>query len=94
MKFEFDPEKSRANKHKHGVTLSQATQIWEEAYLDIAARTVGEPRFMAIGKIRGQVYACIYTIRGESIRLISCRRAGEKEAQLYYDHFKETHTES
>lgn len=44
---------------------------------------------MAIGKISGKLYACIYTSRGEAIRLISCRRASEKEARLYHAHFKE-----
>ena len=71
MEFEFDRLKSEANKRKHGVGLDEATQIWQEAYLEITARTVNEPRFMAIGRIRGKLYACIYTVRGESLRLIS-----------------------
>ena len=88
MKFEFDPIKSQANRHKHGVSLEHATQIWQNAYLEVAARTVDEPRFMAIGTIGGKLYACIYTIRGEAIRLISCRRARSKEAGLYHGHIK------
>ena len=89
MKFEFHQAKSRANRHKHGVSLEEATQMWKEAYLEIAARTVDEPRFMAIGRIRGRLYASIYTIRGEAVRLISCRRARPEEVRLYHDHFKE-----
>lgn len=89
MDFEFDRRKSEANKRKHGISLEEATQIWQEAYLEVTAKTVDEPRMMAIGTIRGKVYACIYTVRGESVRLISCRRAREQEAQLYHGYFKE-----
>jgi len=89
MKFEFHREKSEANKQKHGISLEDATRIWEEAYLDLTARTVDEPRWMAIGKIGEKLYACIYTRRGEAVRLISCRRASQKEAWVYNEHFKE-----
>ena len=89
MEFEFDKVKSEANKHKHGVSLDEARQIWDDAYLEIAARTVDEPRWIIIGKVRGRLYACIFTRRGESLRLISCRRAREKEAQLYHAFLKE-----
>lgn len=89
MEFEFDRAKSEANKRKHGVSLEEATHLWQEAYLEVMARTSDESRLMAIGKIRGKLHACIYTIRGEAIRLISCRRARDKEAQLYHEHFKE-----
>ena len=91
MKFEFDQEKSNANKRKHGVSLEEAAQLWKEAYLEVTARTVDEPRFMVIGKIGGKLYAGIYTIRGDVLRLISCRRARPKEEQLYHAYFKETH---
>jgi len=90
MDFEFDRRKSEANKRKHGISLEEAAEIWQEAYLEVAAKTVDEPRMMAIGMIRGKPYACIYTIRKESVRLISCRRAREQEVRLYHGSFKET----
>lgn len=93
MKFEFDQTKSEVNQRKHGVSFDEATQIWQEAYLEVVARTVDEPRAMVIGKIKGTLYACIYTVRGEAVRLISCRRARPREGQLYHDHFKETVTD-
>ncbi len=89
MQFEFDKTKSEANKHKHGIGLDEAMQIWQEAYLEVAARTVDEPRLMAIGVIQGKLYACIYTVRGDAVRLISCRRAREKEVSLYHAYLKD-----
>ena len=94
MEFEFDRAKSEANKQKHGISLEEATQIWQEAYLEIVARTIDEPRWMAIGKIGDRLYSCIYTLRGESVRLISCRRAREKEVELYHEYLKEKIDES
>ena len=88
MDFVFDRLKSEANKRKHGVSLDEATQMWQGAYLEITARTVDEPRLMALGRIRDRLYACIYTVRGESLRLISCRRAHGREVQLYDENFK------
>ena len=90
MRFEFDRVKSAVNKEKHGVSLAEATQLWQEAYLEVKARTVDEVRFMAIGRIGEKLYACIYTVRGEVIRLISCRRARAKEVQLHHGYFKES----
>lgn len=90
MQFQFDKQKSAANRHKHGIGLEDAARLWEEAYVEIPARTVDEPRWMAIGRIGETLYACIYTMRGEAIRLISCRRARAGEVQLYHDYFKET----
>ena len=89
MPFEFDREKPEANTRKHGVSLKEATRIWEVAHLEIAARTIDEPRSMVIGAIGGKLYACIYTMRGEAVRLISCRRARGKEVELYHAYFKE-----
>lgn len=90
MEFEFDKVKSEANKHKHGVSLDEARQIWDDAYTETAARTVDESRWIAIGKIHERLYACVFTRRGESLRLISCRRAREKEVKLYHAFLKET----
>ena len=89
MKFEFDQAKSEANKQKHGVSLEDAAQLWQEAYLEVAARTIDEPRWMVIGKLQDRLYACIHTVRGESVRLISCRRAREKEVKFYHEYLKE-----
>ena len=90
MKFEFDSEKSEVNRQKHGLSLREATQLWDMVHVEIEARTIDEPRVMAIGTLGGKLYACIYTLRGDTIRLISCRRAHEKEARIYHAHIKES----
>lgn len=75
MKFEYDNHKSTANKAKHGISLEDAKDLWAVPAVELEAKTIDEPRYMIIGKINGKFYSCIYTIRGETIRLISARRS-------------------
>lgn len=86
MRFEFDNNKSLLNTTKHGLSLDAAKELWLVPAVEIVARTQGEPRFMLIGKISGKCYSCIFTKRGEVIRLISVRRSRKSEENLYYEH--------
>ena len=88
MKFESDPNKSNINKSKHGISLEEAKKLWYVPAIEIQAKTVDEPRFMIIGKLGEKFYSCIYTKRGEAIRLISARRSRKTEEEIYYDYFK------
>ena len=88
MKFEFDPNKSIINESKHGLSLEEAKKLWYVPNIQIQAKTVDELRFMIIGKINEKFYSCIYTKRGEIIRLISARRSRKTEEEIYHDYFK------
>ena len=82
--FEFDPNKSAANLEKHGIDFTTAQQLWSDDYrLVIPAKTQGETRFALIAKLQQKVWTAIYTERGGNIRIISVRRARDKEEQLY-----------
>ena len=80
MKIEFDPAKDTANIEKHGLSLSNFDG-WDKEPVVIVdnRRDYGEPRFRALGRIDGVPHAIAYTLRGETMRLISFRRAHEKE---------------
>ncbi|MAZ78020.1 MAG: toxin [Legionellaceae bacterium] len=88
MNFEYDSKKSAANKLKHGIGLEEAQMLWFSPAVEVEAKTVGEPRFMIIGKVKGKFYSCIYTIRGDFIRLISARRSRKSEERIYNEHIK------
>lgn len=85
MKFEFDNNKSLINEAKHGISLVEAKNLWCVPGLEIEARTQDEPRFMLIGKLNEKCYSCIFTKRGEVLRLISARRSRKSEEDLYYE---------
>lgn len=82
--FEFDEAKSRANEAKHGISFVQAQALWLDAdLLRLSTRSDVEPRFLFIGMIAGKHWSAIATYRGETIRLISVRRARAREVQAY-----------
>lgn len=86
MKFEFDPEKSQANKAKHGIDFVEAQMLWVDPdRLQVPARTQGEPRLMLIGRIGNKRWSAIFTIRNETSRIISVRRSRKKEVEQYED---------
>jgi uncharacterized DUF497 family protein len=84
MEFEFDPSKSQSNQEKHGIDFVAAQAISEDpAFLEIAARTLDEPRWLVIGRIQRKHWSAVITLRGQAIRLISVRRSRPEEIQLY-----------
>jgi len=84
MIFNFDPEKSRTNKQKHGIDFIEAQELWlDDDLIQIPARTIDEPRFMVIGKIQDKHWSAIFTYRNHGIRIISVRRSRREEIQLY-----------
>lgn len=86
MSFEFDNGKSNSNREKHGIDFMEAQALWEDPdRLEIPAMTKGEPRQAVIGMIRRKVWIAVITRRGEALRIISVRRAHEKEAGYYHD---------
>jgi len=82
--FEFDERKSRSNLVKHGIDFIEAQLLWEDpALLEIPAKTVDEPRFLVIGKMKERHWSAVITYRGERIRIISVRRSRDEEVALY-----------
>jgi len=82
--FEFDPDKSRSNRSKHGIDFVEAQAIWEDPdVIEIPARTTDEARFVVIGRIGEQHWSGIVTHREDRIRIISVRRSRTEEIALY-----------
>lgn len=86
MDFEYDPDKSRANKAKHGIDFEEAQALWDDPdLLEIPARTVDESRSLVVGKIGARHWSAVITYRDGRARLISVRRARKEEKALYGD---------
>ena len=84
MRFEFDLQKSRSNRQKHGIDFEKAQLLWADPdRIQIPARTEDEPCFMVIGKIEGKHWSAILTYRDDNIRIISVRRSRKEEIELY-----------
>jgi uncharacterized DUF497 family protein len=83
--FEFDAQKSTANKAKQGIDFVEAQQIWADAdRLEVPARSVDESRHQVIGRIAEKTWSAFVTYRHEKIRIISVRRARADEEARYF----------
>jgi len=84
MKFEWDSEKSRANKEKHGIDFETAQNLWlDENRIEIETPYPVEKWNIIIAKFLGKLWTAVYTIRSETVRIISVRRSRKKEVKLY-----------
>jgi uncharacterized DUF497 family protein len=85
MRFEFDPEKSAANKTKHGIDFVDAQALWKDPNrIEAPGRSTDEPRFQIVGQIRKTTWTATVTYRHEeTIRIISVRRARTDEKEPY-----------
>jgi len=83
--FEFDPNKSKSNKQKHGIDFYTARRLWKDPRrVEIPARWVDEPRFLIIASMGKEIWSAIYTVRNERIRIISVRKARGNEKEIYH----------
>lgn len=85
MPIEFDPNKDLTNQAKHGVSLAlaesfdmQAALVTPDTRFDYA-----EERMKALGPIGDRIYVLVYTMRGETMRVISLRKANRREVLSY-----------
>lgn len=86
MKFEFDETKHLSNIEKHGVGFEEATYLLlDPSRLDCLDNRsdYGEERWVTLGEMRGRVFAVVYTMRGDVLRIISARKANEREQEKY-----------
>ena len=84
MEFEFDPEKSKANKKKHGIDFIEAQNLWDDPDLiEIPAKTTGETRLLVVARLSGKHWSAIITWRRGCIRIISVRRSRRAEIEIY-----------
>ena len=84
MNFEWDDEKNHINMSKHGIDFDTAKVLWDDPNrVEIHIPYTIENRNILIGKIGKKLWVSIFAIRGNSIRIISVRRARKKETKLY-----------
>ncbi len=87
LTFEWDDEKSKINYKKHGVTFEEAKTIFNDQFaitIPDPEHSLSEERFLNIGlSSNNKILVVWYTERGESIRIIGCRKATNTERMIY-----------
>lgn len=86
MQFEWDRGKAEANLRMHGVSFDDALHVFADpSRLDGPdfRMEYGETRRLTMGEIDGRLHVVAYTMRGDVVRLISARKANEREQERY-----------
>ncbi len=85
MDYDWDSRKAKSNLAKHGVAFADAVAVFsDESAITIEDEHSGEQRFVTRGMDGlGRVLVVAYTWREVTIRIISARKATERERRLY-----------
>ena len=82
MKFDWDENKNHLNFVKHKIDFKTASGIFSDLnrieWID-ERFDYGEQRFITIGKLLNTIIIVVYTIREQTIRIISARPAKKQE---------------
>ncbi len=82
--FEFDKNKSRSNKVKHGIDFTTAIKLWDDPNrIEIPAQWVNESRYLLIAVFEDEIWTTVFTKRKSKIRIISVRKSRRYEKEIY-----------
>ena len=84
MEFEWDEDKSNACFEERGFDFSYVLKVFLDPNRMVRQDhrwDYGEDRFQLTGTIEERVFVLIYTHRSTSIRIISVRKANQREVQ-------------
>ncbi len=85
MQIEFDPSKRDATLENRGLDMAEAGKVFSGPHLtfDDIRFNYGEQRFITIGRLDGRMIVLAWTPRGEARRIISMRKANDREQEKY-----------
>ncbi len=86
MRCRFHPAKSKTVLARHGISLDQAAEIFDQVYI-VDQKNDDPLQYRAIGWSRGDLYSVIFELRndalGEYFHLITAWKSTTMEQQLY-----------
>jgi len=85
MKIDFDPAKREKTLAERGLDFAHAGEVFSGHHFTLQdqRRDYDEPRYITVGELDGSMVVVVWTPRGERCRIISMRRANEREQEKY-----------
>jgi uncharacterized DUF497 family protein len=82
---------SGTRSNKHGIDFVGVEALLEgfTATIEDDRLDYGEQRFVTFGIMEGRVVAVVHTEQGDTIRIISIRKATKREEQSYFSEISE-----
>lgn len=85
MDIEFDPDKREKTITMRGLDFARAGEVFASRHFTAPdlRENYGEPRFITVGKMDSRMVVMVWTPRGTARRIISMRKANEREQEKY-----------
>lgn len=85
MKIEFDPAKSARNAEERGLPFERFVDLDLEVGIiePDMRRDYGEDRYLISAPLEGRLHVACFCIRGDAFRIISLRKANDREVRRY-----------
>jgi uncharacterized DUF497 family protein len=84
LRYEWDEDKSQTNLQIRGFGFDLIHRFdWNTAATQQDLRNVDGERWISIGLIGDRLYVAVWTQRGTATRIISLRKANNREADRY-----------
>ena len=90
MTIAFDTAKRNATLETRGLDMARADEVFASATLAVEddRQGYGEDRFITIGFLDGRMVILVWTPRSGTHRIISMKKANEREEALYTPRFQ------
>ena len=90
MKVEFDAAKRAGTLEQRGLDMARAGEVFDGASLTVEDDRMdyGETRYITIGFLDERMVVLVWTPRGDVHRIISMRKANDREKAIYEPRFR------
>lgn len=92
MDFEWDQAKSDACLKERGFDFFYVLRAFmdpDRVVHQDTRHSYGEERYQLMGKIEGRLFVLVYTPRRDALRIVSARKANEREVRQYENRTRE-----
>jgi uncharacterized protein len=85
MEIEYDLSKRLVTLDQRGIDMADAGLVFENSVITIDdhRQDYGEVRYITFGKLLGRMVVLAWTLRNGRRRIISMRKANEREQKIY-----------
>lgn len=86
MRIEYDPSKRQKTLDARGLDFESIVTVFDQFHLIRTddRKDYGEVRHIMLGLLDDKPVICVWTQRGDAIRVISMRIADDEEREIYW----------
>ncbi|RAP39458.1 hypothetical protein BYZ73_20385 [Rhodovulum viride] len=90
MRIEFDQSKRDGTLEARGLDMAAAAEVFDGPHMTVEddRADYGETRLITIGFMSGRMVVLAWTERGDARRIISMRKANDREQKAYGPRFE------